>query len=659
MVSVRRGGYLARARTLAGRLGRVRNGHQDGKARVIVSILSPAKPSSRPEPSASLGVEERLPFYVTDSVRLPEVVSALKASAKIGLDLETTGLRWWRDKIRLLSLTTESGVTWVIDAFKVDISLFFPALQSTLIVAHNAIFDLLFLKRLGFEPGRYTCTKILSQILWAGKLKKNSDNNVEHNLEAVAHRTLGKTLDKSSQKADWAGELTSEMLRYAASDSEVLLPIYEELTRRLHAAGLDEVVALEERFLEVVAHITENGLPVDKAKWESYIGSTEEEKTDLRERMDAFVTEPLTEKFAKANGANKKGVPEERRDKVNWQSGEQIGWVFSLHGIKLAKTDKGRCSTDKDTLAGVDHALAPLVSRFNQIKNLPSTFGDAIQNRYADGRIYADWNQCEADTGRMSCSKPPMQGAPKAGELRKAVVASPGFKLVVSDLSQIEVRVLASLSEDDVARGAYVAGRDIYREVARKVMGRDDVSDEERQICKAIVLGNMYGQGIEGMRRRIELRLNRPFPVEEARAYWSGFFDEFPGIKAWRERLEAEFVRGSRETRTRLGRRRLDVNNKRQRWNAPIQGLACDVLKSIAVEVYERRHEVPGLKVVGLIHDEVLCLVPEKYAAKAEHWLTEIMETIGDNVVNGRLAQEKRVPIKATTKVCNNWGEKE
>src|SRR5215204_1981874 len=449
MVSSRRADYLSRARTLAGRLGRVRNGHQDGKAKAVLSIVSPAKPPPCPEPSVPLGVEDQLPFYVSDPVRLPEIVSSLTSTRRVGLDLETTGLRWWEDDIRLLSLTTDSGDTWVVDALKVDIGPLFPALKNTLIVAHNAVFDLLFLQRAGFDPGRYTCTKILSQILWAGKLKKNSDKNVEHSLEAVARRALGKKLDKTSQKADWAVELTPEMLRYAASDSEVLLPIYEELTRRLNAAGLEHVVALEERFLEVVAHITENGLPVDRAKWEAYIGSIEEEKTDLRERMDAFVTEALPEKFAKANATNKRGVPEERKDKVNWQSGEQVGWVFSLHRVKLAKTDKGRCRTDRDTLAGVDHPLAPLVSRFNQIRNLPSTFGGAIQNRYANGRIYADWNQCEADTGRMSCSNPPMQGAPKAGELRKAVVAPLGSKLVVSDLSQIEVRILASLSEDD------------------------------------------------------------------------------------------------------------------------------------------------------------------------------------------------------------------
>ena len=188
MVSMRRAGYLSKARTLARRLGRVRNGHQDGKVGAVVRIVSAAKLPSRLESPVPLKAEDHPPFYITDPARLPEVVSSLELSGRVGLDLETTGLRWWRDRIRLLSLTTESRDTWVIDAFKVDIGLLFPKLRDTLIVAHNAVFDLLFLKRAGFEPVRYACTKILSQILWAGKLKNCSDKNVEHSLEAVARR---------------------------------------------------------------------------------------------------------------------------------------------------------------------------------------------------------------------------------------------------------------------------------------------------------------------------------------------------------------------------------------------------------------------------------------------------------------------------------------
>src|SRR5829696_7798892 len=109
MVSVRRAGYLSKAHTLAGRLGRVRNGHQGGKVGVVTHIVSEAKPPPRPEPTSLLEADDGLPFYVTDPARLPEVVSALELAGTVGLDLETTGLRWWKDEIRLVSLTTESG----------------------------------------------------------------------------------------------------------------------------------------------------------------------------------------------------------------------------------------------------------------------------------------------------------------------------------------------------------------------------------------------------------------------------------------------------------------------------------------------------------------------------------------------------------------------
>jgi ribonuclease D len=146
-------------------------------------------------------------------------------------------LRWWQDRIRIVSITTEAENTYVVDAFKVDITLLFPALTDTKIVAHNALFDLLFLKRAGFEPGECACTMVLSQILWAGKLRPGTNENVEHDLASVLKRALSISLDKSHQKEDWARELTPEMLVYAARDSVFLPKLYKELTHRIAEAG--------------------------------------------------------------------------------------------------------------------------------------------------------------------------------------------------------------------------------------------------------------------------------------------------------------------------------------------------------------------------------------------------------------------------------------
>ena len=220
-----------------------------------------AEESSRALPTSPA---DRLHLVDTaDQTRAPHR-GPQSAPRDAGLDLETTGLRWWQDRIRIVSITTEAENTYVVDAFKVDITPLFPALRGTKIVAHNALFDLLFLKRAGFEPGECACTMILSQILWAGKLRPGTDKNVEHDLASVVKRALNISLDKSHQKEDWAGELTPEMLAYAARDSMFLLPLHKELTHRIaEARGLEWVVDIEMRLLKAMVHISDNGLPID------------------------------------------------------------------------------------------------------------------------------------------------------------------------------------------------------------------------------------------------------------------------------------------------------------------------------------------------------------------------------------------------------------
>jgi DNA polymerase-1 len=584
------------------------------------------------------------------------IIEALRGTSMIGLDLETTGLRWWQARIRLISITTEAEETFLVDAFKVDITALFPLLTGTKIIAHNAAFDLLFLKRARFEASESACTMVLSQILWAGKLKLGNDRNVDHDLASVVKRTLDIELDKSEQKKDWSGKLTPEMLAYAARDSMFLLPLHQELTHRIaEARGLEWVVDIEMRLLKAMVHISDNGLPIDAEKWAEYVRVLEEEIERLVDQMDAFVTELIPEGFIKRN-KEKEG----REDRINWQSGEQAGWALEQLGYVLPSSKKGKPLTNKGILKEIPHPLARLIERLNKIRNEPTKFGSALNERYAGGRIYASWRQCEAKTGRMSCANPPLQGVPSEGELRKAVVAPEGYKLVVSDLSQIEIRVLAALSGDQNLIHAFEEGVDVHRSVAATVLGKEheDVLDEERKIAKSIVFGQMYGQGVEGLRKTIQNKLGREFSETEARDYWAKFFDAYPGVKRWREKEGRAFDAGYRHTRTRKGRRRLDVDTKPKRWNSPIQGLAADVLKAITVEIHERRQEVPGLELVGLVHDEVICLVPEEHAERTAEWLTNIMESAADTIVNGDAPPEARVPMKADTKVCRTWADK-
>ncbi len=592
-------------------------------------------------------------IFVDRKEQLDVVRKAVEASPITGLDTETTGLKEWKDRIRLLSLTTQDGWIFVIDNFAVNISPLAEALHNTHLIAHNALFDALFLEKEGIEPGRLSCTMLLSQILYAGL-------NTQHSLQEALWRELNVRIGKEQQRADWNGPLTDEMKAYAGQDSKHLVALYYELNRKLNDAGrFERVIDLEERLLKVLVHMSQNGMPINPSRYREYIETAEAEADRLLLELDALAPREIPEIYRIRNERNK-NVPTARKDKINWLSSDQVTWALQESGVALGTTDKGNVSTNKDVLQATHHPLADLILKWREARDLPTRFGEALETSVAENNLHAQWNQNKARTGRMSCEKPPLQGVSHKGDLRRAFEATVGYRYVVSDLSQIEVRVLAALAKDKVMIGAFATGLDIYRQVASKVLGvpAEEVTKEQRSVFKAIVLGKIYGLGENSLRRRLEQAMGRAVPVEEVRRYSDAFFAEFPGVEKWRDEVALDFDRGCRETRTRLGRRRLEITNKPQAWNTPIQGLAADALKSIAVEVYERRDEVPGLKLVGLVHDEVLAVVPKEQTQVAAQWLTGIVEGVGDRVVNGEAPEGEGVPIKADTSVCKSWAEK-
>jgi DNA polymerase I len=253
-----------------------------------------------------------------------------------------------------------------------------------------------------------------------------------------------------------------------------------------------------------------------------------------------------------------------------------------------------------------------------------------------------------------------MQGISKP--LRKAFVAPAGHKLIVSDLSQIEVRVMCALSGDDNLRQEFIVGKDIHRAVAANVLGipREEVTDEQRSLAKALVFGLLYGQGLKGFAEKASEVFDKDFTEKEVeKRFWKPFFAAYPGVKRWRQNTIARFDGGTKVSYTQMGRRRVNLESSRQALNSPIQGGAADVMKAIAVAVYERRLDVPGLEIVGLVHDEILATVPEEHAAAAAALVDEVMKEVGEEVTNIGVEEDKRVPVEAGTQVCDCWAQKE
>jgi len=583
---------------------------------------------------------------------LGRCVEAVTECEKVSIDLETTGLDWWRYAIRIVSITTPAGKTFVVDVAKVDAASLYRVLEGVHLVAHNAVFDVPFLRRAGCAPARVSCTKVLSRLRWAGRA------DVQHALGDVIKRHAGHAGEAGFEAKGavdhevWKQpEIPEEALAYAANDSKALLAVYEDELRVLEHLSMREVAELEERFLAVVFEAADAGMPVDPSRWDAVIEEAVVRKRELAEQLDGLLAKgapdaEVPEKFAKANTGR------EDIAKVNWSSTEQKIWAVEALGLTVPtkwdhKKKEHRATLDKNHLHLVDHPIAEALGEYQAIANFPTTFRRALEERFADGWVYPDWQQLRARTGRMSCQSPPMHNMPKKSKLREAIVAPDGSRIVTLDFSQIEPRVLAALSKDRALLTAFKEGKDVYRFVAGEVTGisMDEISKTLRDVFKTIVLGLIYGMSEYGLALHIHRDIDPGMPDEQIVAYRDGFFAAFPEASKWREYLEAEFHEGSTETRTILGRRRLSVENPRQRWNAPIQGTACDAFKQAAVELHERRDEVGGFRIVALIHDEVVLLAPEGRGGEVEEWARDVTSEAAARIVNAKLPKKLHIPI--------------
>jgi len=404
------------------------------------------------EPRVEPGVEPVEYELVDSEAGVSDMLDTLKKAKVLGVDTETLGLEYWQTPVRLISITDDSEAerTWLVDLWKVSEGARYQilqALEQRRLIFHNALFDLLILKHLGmgWPEGGVVCTQILSQIYWNGDLSK------KNTLSAVAKREVKETVyDFNKDEEDWTIECIDEKHGdYAARDTKFLHRIEKKL--REHIAkdgGLDWVVETELKVLKAMVNMSESGMPVNVQKLGQYIEESQRQKEEIFERLDAYVTEEIPERFLKSNTANK-NILEERNEKVNWQSGDQIAWVLDSLGVAYpTKEETGNPVLNKDTLPEIDHEIAPLLADLGPLKGAVSKWRNALENRLNVDRLMADWQQLGARSGRMSCKNPPLQGLPNDGLVRCCVEAPEGKKIISSDLSKIEVKVWAAVSND-------------------------------------------------------------------------------------------------------------------------------------------------------------------------------------------------------------------
>jgi DNA polymerase-1 len=573
---------------------------------------------------SELSEESARYLLVREGSGLATVRAALEETALVGLDLETTGLSPRTDRVRLLSLaldTIDGGTfAYLIDCFATDPAPLWEALADKELVTHNAAFDLAFLARRGFIPGKVNDTMLLAQVLTVGTGERVT-------LAACCQRWLGRALDKAEQRGDWSGTLTDAQLAYAAADAAVLTPLLTALSAKIKEAGLTEASDIERRALPAVVWLAQHGVAFDRDTWLSLAGAAGEEAERLRTELDnAAPTRPGT-----LDGC----CP------WNWDSPQQVQQALALAGVEVS-------DTADETLAALDHPLAVLLRQYRGAAKKAKTYGAGWLNHVAaDGRVYPTWRQIGAASGRMSCSDPNMQQLPR-GEYRRCVVAGPGRVLVKADYSQIELRIAAKVSGDASLLGAYRRGEDLHTLTARTVLGIEDVTPRHRQLAKALNFGLLYGMGARGFRLYARSEFGLDLTDDEARRYRNAFFRSYPGLAAWHRRAGHSGERVI-ETRTLAGRRRLGVQRFTEKLNTPVQGTGADGLKLALALIWERRNQAPGAFPVLAVHDEIVVEADADRADAVATWLKQAMTHAMAPLIDP-------VPVEVETKVGRTWG---
>ena len=521
------------------------------------------------------------------------------------------------------------------------------------VVFHNAKFDLHVLAQEGLtlSAERIDDTMIASFVLNPGE---------RHGMDVLAAKHLGYSC-MSFEEA--LGELENfsfvdveRATRYAAEDAVVTFSLWEKLSRDL---GQDE------RLLKIYAELD--------APLASLLFEMESEGFCL----DLEVLQRLSDEFhreVQALETNALAVLKKEGVQVaadfNLGSTKQLAKVL-FEELKLPIIKKGKTgpSTDASVLEELSsHPFPRALLEIREVHKLLSTYIDAFPRLVSprDGRLHTDFSQTVAITGRLSSSNPNLQNIPirteRGRRIREAFCAPPGKLLLGIDYSQIELRILAHISEDPELLRAFRENADIHRRTAALVMGTPEtqVSDDDRRMAKAINFGIIYGQTPFGLAKSLGIERN------QAKKFIDEYFKTYPGIRGYMDSVLEEAQR-TQCVKTLAGRVRYlpDIKSKnptlrnfaeRTAINSPIQGTAADLIKKAMLDI---RREVlpafPSVKLVLQIHDELLFEIPDGVDTKAfEGALRERMEN--PDILRDFIGESFRVPMKVEAGIGPHWG---
>lgn len=568
--------------------------------------------------------------YITSRDRLKRVYEKLSEEPYIFLDTEVAG-----NSIRLAQLGDRDEV-FVLDLFELSqggVEVLKDLLSRKGIVGHNLKFDLKYLYSLGIEPYAVFDTMVASQLL---------GNTDRHSLQKLAMHYLGLVLDKSFQLSNWASKnLTREQIEYAALDVKVVRDLFYILLEKLNQVPhreetllktrtsrvfglLNPVAIVEMAFVQEVAKLEMNGLPVDVEELERVL---REQGKLLQKKVMEFMA----------------------RHRIDPMSPKQIGELLTRKaGIELPKTGKGNLSTEDRVLSEYSHI--PIVGEILEIRSMKKTLEklQEIKDNLNGNRIYPEFKQIGAITGRMASQNPNVQNIPR--NLRRIFKAEEGDLFVIADFSQIELRIASEYVGEERMIRALKEGRDLHRYTAGLFLNKpeEEITKEERQLAKAVNFGLIYGISARGLVEYAKT-YGVDLSLEEAQSIRERFFSYYTGFREWHERVKRE-LRDFKESRgyTLLGRAYV-AHTFPDGVNYPIQGTGADLLKlSVLMFDADLRREGLGARLVNLVHDEIVVECEQGKAERVADALVRAMKHAGRVIL-------KQVPVEVEVKINQRW----
>lgn len=607
-----------------------------------------------PTPKPSIPQAPQVQYHtLTDPAQLPPLIAELKKAQRISIDTETTSLNYQQAQLVGISLALETGHAYYLPLAHQDspnlpleptLTALKPILENPAIIkiGQHLKYDRHILNQHHLSlNGTCDDTMLMSYCYNATATRHNLDALADHYLNYQT-TTFEDIAGKGSKQLTFDQIPLETAAHYACEDADLTLRLYQYLHSQLqtHPSLNTLYQTLERPLANVLYHIEAQGVKIDPEKLHQQSQEIQTQLTQLEQQAHQHAGQPF-----------------------NLNSPKQLQHILfdQLNLPILHKTPKGQPSTNEDSLQDLTahHPLPALILEHRSLAKLKSTYTDKLPHLIdpTTQRIHTSYHQAITSTGRLSSSDPNLQNIPIRSEqgrrIRQAFIAPQGMKILAADYSQIELRIMAHLSNDPALLKAFNTGQDIHSATAAELFNlpQEQLTREHRRKAKAINFGLIYGMSAFGLAR--QLNISR----DEAAHYIDTYFNRYPKVKDYmnttRQRAKEQ---GYVETLT--GRRLYisDINSKnaqrrqaaeRLAINAPMQGSAADIIKKAMLDIDHHYHTDPRLNLIMQVHDELVFEIQTDSIAPLQSDIIHRMQN----------AHPLNIPLIVEAGIGDNWDE--